>query len=73
MPWQCPDLFPRSSEALITSASVSGALNFPKAFPSWYLTELLHSSVGEYYLHLKDEENKALALPCPQLQQIEAE
>ena len=52
---------------LTTGTSVLELLNFPKAFPSCHLVELLHSSLGEYYHYLEDEENKALALSCPQL------
>lgn len=58
---------------LTTGTSVLEPLNFPKTFPSCHLVEPLHSSPEEYYHYLEDEENKALALSCPQLQQTEAE
>ena len=58
---------------LTTGTSVLEPLNFLKAFSSCHLVGLLRSSPGEYHYCLEDEENKALALSCPQLQQTEAE
>ena len=58
---------------LTTGTSVLEPLNFPKALSSCHLVGPLHSSPGECHHCLEDEENKALALSCPQLQQTEAE